>query len=88
MVRFECKEWKISGVVKKTVYLPPELAEAAEEIAREEGKAFSGVVQEALRLLKSKKFSEEFRRLQTYWSRKAMEKDVFSEEDLERYLNS
>jgi len=73
-------------VVKKTISLPPELARVAEEIAREEGKTLSGVVQEALRLLKRKKLSEEFKSIQDYWSRKAREKGILTEEDLERYL--
>ncbi|MBX6423009.1 hypothetical protein [Thermosulfurimonas sp. F29] len=58
----------------------------AEEIAREEGKTLSGVVQEALRLLKRQRFSEEFKSIQDYWSRKAREKGILTEEDLERYL--
>jgi len=73
-------------VVKKTISLPPELARVAEEIAREEGKTLSGVVQEALRLLKRKKLVEEFKSIQDYWSRKAREKGILTEEDLERYL--
>ena len=73
-------------VVKKTISLPPELAQVAEEIAREEGKTLSGVVQEALRLLKRQRLSEEFKSIQDYWSRKAREKGILTEEDLERYL--
>ncbi len=73
-------------VVKKTISLPPELARVAEEIAREEGKTLSGVVQEALRLLKRQRLSEEFKSIQDYWSRKAREKGILTEEDLERYL--
>ncbi|OAQ20656.1 hypothetical protein [Thermosulfurimonas dismutans] len=73
-------------VVKKTISLPPELARVAEEIAREEGKTLSGVVQEALRLLKRQRLSEEFKSIQDYWSRKAREKGILTEEDLECYL--
>ncbi len=73
-------------VIKKTISLPPELARLAEEIAREEGKTLSSVVQEALRLLKRKRLSEEFKSIQGYWSRKAREKGILTEEDLERYL--
>lgn len=73
-------------VVKKTISLPPELARVAEEIAREEGKTLSGVVQEALRLLKRQRLAEEFKSIQDYWSRKAREKGILTEEDLERYL--
>ena len=73
-------------VVKKTISLPPELARVAEEIAREEGKTLSSVVQEALRLLKRQRISEEFKSIQGYWSRKAREKGILTEEDLKHYF--
>ena len=76
----------MARVVKKTISLPPELAQAAEEMAREEGKTLSGVVQEALKLLRRQKLAEEFKSIQGYWSRKAREKGILTEEDLERYL--
>jgi hypothetical protein len=38
--------------VKKTISLPPDLAREAEEMARQEGKTLSAVVQEALRMAK------------------------------------
>ncbi len=38
--------------VKKTISLPPDLAKEAEDMAREEGKTLSAVMQDALRLLR------------------------------------
>ena len=72
--------------VKKTISLPPELAREAEEIARTEGKTLSAVVQEALRLARRQRLRRELRSIRGYWSRKAKEKGILSEKDLERYL--
>ncbi len=73
-------------VVKKTISLPPELAQEAEEIARAEGKTLSAVVQDALRQARARRLNGELDNLQGYWSRVAREKGILSEEDLERYL--
>jgi hypothetical protein len=72
--------------VKKTISLPPELARDAEEIARAEGKTLSAVIQEALRITRAARLKREFKEVQGYWSRKAREKGILSEEDLRRYL--
>ena len=74
--------------VKKTISLPPELAKEVEEMAREEGKPVSAVIQDALRLAKRERLRSEFYQLQNYWSRKAKEKGIITERDLERYLKS
>lgn len=76
------------SAVKKTVSLPPDLARAAEQIARAEGKTLSGVVQDALRDARAKRLRQELEGLQGYWSRKAKEQGILSEEDLERFLRS
>ena len=73
--------------VKKTISLPWELAHEAEEIARAEGKTLSGVIQDALRLARSARLKREFKHVQGYWSRKAKERGILSEEDLRRYLS-
>jgi len=78
----------MARAVKKTISLPPDLARIAEEIAREEGKTISGVVQEALKLLRKQKLKREFKSIQNYWSQKAREKGILTEEDLERYLKN
>ena len=72
--------------VKKTISLPPELAREVEEIAREEGKPLSAVIQDALRLARKERVRKEFYQVQDYWSRKAKEKGILTEKDLARYL--
>lgn len=78
----------MAKVVKKTISLPFELAKEAEEIAREERKTLSAVVQEALKLLRKEKLRKEFYQIQDYWSLKAKEKGILTEKDLKRYLAS
>ncbi len=74
--------------VKKTISLPPKLAKEVEDISREEGKPLSAVIQDALRLARKKKKKKEFYQIQDYWSRKAKEKGILTEKDLERYLKA
>lgn len=77
----------MSNAVKKTISLPPELARQAEEIARTEGKTLSAVIQDALRLARVEHLKSELTGIQGYWSRKARERGVLTEKDLERYLS-
>jgi predicted transcriptional regulator len=74
------------GAVRKTISLPADLARDVEEIARAEGRTLSAVVQDALRLSRSARWKTELREIQGYWARKAIEKGILTEEDLERYL--
>ncbi|MGH7905249.1 MAG: ribbon-helix-helix protein, CopG family [Candidatus Binataceae bacterium] len=76
-----------TAAVKKTISLPRELAREAEETARAEGKTVSAVIQDALRLARAARLGREFKTVQGYWSRKAKEKKVLTEEDLRRYLS-
>jgi metal-responsive CopG/Arc/MetJ family transcriptional regulator len=76
----------MTTAVKKTISLPPDLAREVEEMAREEGKPVSAVIQDALRLAKRERLKKEFYQVQNYWSRKAKEKGILTERDLERYL--
>ena len=76
----------MSAAVKKTISLPAELAREAEETARSEGKTLSAVIQDALRLSRAERLKREFRTLQDYWSRKAKEKGILTDQDLKRYL--
>jgi len=78
----------MTKVVKKTISLRFELAKEAEEIAREERKTLSAVVQEALKLSMKEKLRKEFYQIQDYWSLKAKEKGILTEKDLKRYLAS
>lgn len=72
--------------VKKTISLPPDLAEDAERIAREEGKSLSAVIQEALRAARRQRLRGEWKAAQTYWSARAREKGLLKEDDLDRIL--
>ena len=74
--------------VKKTILLPPDLARAVEQMARAEGKTVSGVVQDALRNARATRLRGELQGLQGYWSRKAKEQGILTEEDLEGYLRT
>jgi len=76
----------MATAVKKTISLPSDLAKEVEEMAREEGKPVSAVIQEALRLAKRERLKREFYQVQNYWSRKAKEKGILTERDLVGYL--
>jgi predicted transcriptional regulator len=72
--------------VKKTISLPPDLAREAEELAREEGKTLSAVIQDALRSARKNRLKNEFEQLKAHWSKKAKEKGVLTEKDLQRLV--
>jgi predicted transcriptional regulator len=74
--------------VKKTISLPPDLAREVDEMAREEGIPVSAVIQNALRQAKRERLKKSFYQAQNYWSRKAKEKGILSERDLDRYVQS
>lgn len=78
----------MATAVKKTISLPPDLAKEIEEIAREERRPLSAVIQDALRLARRERLKKDFYQIQGYWSRKAKEKGIFTEKDLERYLKT
>ena len=72
--------------VKRTISLPPGLSRELDEIAREEGKTVSAVIQEALRAAKRDRLKSGFHAMQSYWTRKAKDMGIFTERDLRRYL--
>lgn len=76
------------NAVRKTISLPPDLARAAEQMAQAEGKTLSAVVQEALRKVRAEYFEQELDELQDYWSRRAKERGILTEEDLRRCLET
>ena len=76
----------MANAVKKTISLPVDLARAVEQMARDEGKSLSAVVQDALREARAARLRDELGALQGYWSRRAKERGILSEEDLRRYL--
>ena len=76
----------MANAVKKTISLPADLAREAEALAEAEGKTLSTVIQDALRQARIARRGDEFRAIQGYWSRKARDNGILTEEDLERYL--
>ena len=75
-------------VVKKTISLPIEMAREVETIASEEGKTVSAVIHDALRMARRQRLKREFYHLQGCWSKKARERGVLTEKDLETTLTS
>ena len=78
----------MSTAVKKTISPPPDRARVAETMARAEGKTLSAVVQDALREARASRQRRELGTLQDYWSRRAKQRGILTEEDLQRYLDA
>ena len=78
----------MSQAVKKTISLPPELAREVEDMAKDEGKTVSAVVQDALRAFNRARARDEFSSLQGYWSKKARSRGVLTQSDLDRILKN
>jgi len=78
----------VAAAVKRTISLPADLARETEALAKAEGKTLSAVVQDALRHARVGRRLQELRGIQGYWSRKARDQGILSEQDLERYLSS
>jgi metal-responsive CopG/Arc/MetJ family transcriptional regulator len=76
----------MGSAVKKTISLPADLARDAEALAKSEGKTLSAVIQDALRQARVERRAQELRGMQSYWSRKARERGILTEQDLARYL--
>jgi predicted transcriptional regulator len=76
----------MTTAVKKTISLPADLARDVEALARAEGKTLSAVIQDALRQARIERRMQELRGIQGYWSRKARDKGILTEQDLARYL--
>ena len=77
----------MTTAVKKTISLPADLARDAEALAKAEGKTLSVVIQDALRQARIERRLQELRGIQGYWSRKARDKGILTERDLERYIS-
>ncbi len=76
----------MANAVKKTISLPADLAREVEALAEAEGKTLSAVIQDALRQARLARRGEELRTIQGYWSRRARDMGLLTEDDLERYL--
>ena len=77
----------MTSAVKKTISLPADLARETEALAKAEGKTLSAVIQDALRQARVGRRMQELHGVQGYWSRKARDRGLLTEKDLERYLN-
>jgi len=73
-------------VGKKMISISPDLYKELEEIAKEEGKSVSAVIQEALRIAKRERLKSKFLDNQQYWTKKAKEKGILTERGLQKYL--
>ena len=78
----------MTSAVRKTIFLLLDLARAATQMARFEGKTPSAVVRDALRDARADRLRKELEALQGYWSRRAKELGVLTEEDLRRHLRA
>ena len=76
----------MASAVKKTISLPADLARETEALARSEGKSLSAVIQDALRRARVERRKQELQGIQGYWSRKARDRGILTEKDIERYL--
>ncbi|MCX5813684.1 MAG: hypothetical protein NT178_14230 [Proteobacteria bacterium] len=76
----------MATAVKRTISLPHDLAREMEFVAKEEGKTISALVQDAVRISLKERQKKEFYHIQGYWSDKAKEKGILTEDDLEDYL--
>ena len=76
----------MGNAVRKTISLPADLAREIEERALAEGKTLSAVIQDALRHARIERRTQELHGIQRYWSRKARDEGVLTEQDLERFI--
>ena len=72
--------------VAMTVSIPPEIAEDYEKIAEQEAKNKSQLFRDMFLLYKEKACEKEFFELQRYGTRKAKEKGIITEKDVERIV--
>jgi metal-responsive CopG/Arc/MetJ family transcriptional regulator len=77
----------MATAVKKTISLPADLARETEALAKAEGKSLSAVIQDALRRARIERRMQELQGIQGFWSRKARDRGILTEKDLERYLD-
>lgn len=75
-----------ASAVKLTISLPAALARETAELARNEGRSISSIIQEALRIARAERLKRELHDIQGFWSAKAREKGVLTERQLTRYL--
>ncbi len=69
-----------------TISLPPEIAEDYEKIAEQEAKNKSQLFRDMFSLYREKTLEREFYDLQRYGARRAREKGILTEKDVERIV--
>ena len=74
--------------VKKTISLPPDLAKEAEALAKAQSTTLSAVIQDALRQARATRLKKELGHVQGYWSQRAKQQGLVTENDLQRFLES
>ena len=74
--------------VKKTISLPPDLAKEAEALAKAQSTTLSAVIQDALRQARTARLKKELGDAQGYWSQRAKQQGLVTENDLQRFLES
>ena len=72
--------------VRKSIWLPLDLARDVEKQARLHGTSVSVVIQEALRRARTVRLKAELADIQRFWSDKVREKGIVTERQLERHL--
>ena len=71
-----------------TISLPTDLADAAQRMADQAGETLGEFIANALREARKERAMKELREIQSYWSQRAEELGIHSEEDLIRHLES
>jgi len=74
----------MGSAVRRTISLPPDLAQEIDEISENEGRSVSSIVQDALRLARTQRLKNEFNDVQGFWSKKARETGILTQKDLDR----
>ncbi len=72
--------------VAVTISLPPEIAEDYEKIAEQEAKNKSQLFRDMFSLYREKTLEREFYDLQRYGAKKAREKGILTEKDVEKIV--
>jgi len=72
--------------VKVTISLPRDLMGETEAIAKAEGKTVSAVIQDLIREARARRFGDQFRAVQGFWSAMAKAKGILTDKDIERLL--
>ena len=72
--------------VAMTISLPPEIADLYERLAKQESKNKSQLFREMFQVYRAGKLEQEFFELQRYGAKRAREKSILTEEDVERIV--